>query len=238
MPKRSVGLLVLALFCALVLTGFKKATLQVPGPLAGVAPVEVVGHQVRTLNKPMAFGEYRAEGVREGVEFSWSVELFGVRGGSARQRYRFVLETPETTARQVECRSRAIEAWRKGWSVELTEAFAPRLACGVHTEGRTLRLVLGSRAGLDLRGELLEKEGGPSLLTVRSLHKLEGSPLRLDEPAGYVLERDGVAVAAVETLNRGRVWLAPELDSSLRESAAAVLTALLLYKPELTPQVE
>ncbi len=228
----------LALFCAVVMPGFKQARMRVPEALAAVVPTDVAGHQVRTLNKPMTFGEYRAGSVREGFEFSWSVEAFGVRGGSARMRYRFVLEAPEGGTREVECRNRAIEAWRKGWSVELTDAFTPRLACGIHAGGRTLRLVLGSKTGRDLRGALMGAEGEAPLLALRSIHALEGSPLPLEEPAGYVLERGGVAVAAVETLNRGRVWLAPELDAELREIAAATAAALLLYKPDLTPQID
>ncbi len=228
----------LALGSALALAGFKEAKVEVPAALAAAAPMEVSGHRVRTLNKPMAFGAYRVTGVREGAEFSWSTEAFGVRGGSARQRYRFVLEGPEGEAREVECRSRSIEAWRGGWTVELTEAFSPRLACGLRSEGKLLRLVLGSRAGAELRGALVGSEGEAPLLAVRSLHRLEGSRLPLGAPAGYALERDGAAVAAVETLNRGRIWLAPDLDEPTRGTAAAAAAALLLYDPELTPQVE
>ncbi len=239
--RKKLTLGALALCGALASTGFKEARVEVPEALAAAAPMEVSGHRVRTLDKPMAFGGFRVVGVKEGVEFSWSAEAFGVRGGSARQRYRFVLESPAGESREVECRSRAIEAWRRGWTVELTEAFTPRLACGVKSEGELLRLVLGSggsRAGLELRGALLAGESEAQLLALRSLHKLEGTRLPFGEPAGYVLERDGVAVAAVETLNRGRVWLAPDLDPATSGAAAAAAAALLFYNPDLTPQVD
>lgn len=233
-----VSALVAALLSAVALPGFRNAKLEVPAALRAVTPLDVVGHQVRTLNKPMSFGPYRAGAVREGVEFSWLVEAFGVRGGSASKRYRFVLESPEKSPWEVECRNRGIEAWRGGWTVELTDAFSPRLACGLNGDDKTLRLVLGSRAGIGLRGAVVRSDGDAPLLAVRSLHKLEGSPLRIDEPAGYVLERDGRVVGAVETLNRGRVWLAEDLDGAMRRTCAAVATALLLYKLELTPQVD
>ena len=222
----------LALLCALALPGFKKATMRLPEVLAGVAPIDVVGHQVRTPTKPMTFGDFRVGSVKEAAEFSWSTEAFGVRGGSAKHRYRFVLETPEAETLEVECRSRSIEAWRGGWKVELTDAFKPRLACGLRGGDRELRLILGSRGGNSLRG-LVEAPGKGPFLEVNSVHRLDGSPLPLEQPAGYVLERGGFTVAAVETINRGRVWLVPGLDAETRGTAAAVAAALLFYKPDL-----
>ncbi len=224
------------LFCAVLLPGWKKATMRVPESLSSVLPVDVTGHLVRTPKKPMSFGEFGVEGVRQGVEFSWSTELFGVRGGSASQRFRFVLEAPGGQVREVECRRRAIEAWRDGWSLDLTDAFTPRLACGLLGGGETLQLVLGSRLGLELRGVVTHRDGVSPRFEVRSVHQLDGSPLPLEQPAGYAVERDGVVVAAVEVLNHGRVWLSPDLGVDERVTVASLVGALLLYPPELTSQ--
>ena len=226
--------------CTLALAAFKSARVEVPTSLAAAPELAVTGHNPRTWNRPLAFGPYRTTAVHEGVEFSWSVEVFGVRGGMARQRYRLVLEGPDADAWEVECVARSIEAWRHGWSVELTRAFTPRLVCGLRerTERQAYRLILGS-AGNQLRGVVHfagSAAGEPPLLAIRSLHRLEGSRLPLGEPAGYAIERSEAALAAVEILNRGRVWLAEGLQPEERGPAAAAAAALLLYKHELSPE--
>lgn len=214
--------------------------MEVPPELASAEPLEVSGSNPRTWNRPIGFGSYRTSTVREGVEFSWSVEAFGVRGGQARAPYRLVLEGPGGSSWEVECRTRSIEAWRGGWSLDLTELFAPRLVCGVSgaADGRLARLVLGSK-GYQLRGVVHDpatSQVGPGVLTVRSVHRLEGTRVPSGEPAGYVLERDGRPIAAVEVLNRGRVWLAPYLDAGTSQTAAATVAALLLFRPELSAE--
>ncbi len=62
-------------------------------------------------------------------------------------------------------------------------------------------------------------------LALRSVHRVVGSPLPLPHPIGYVMERDGAAIGAVE-LNgpTPRLWL-PE--GGTREARDAVLFAAL-----------
>lgn len=236
MLRKRASSVILAAYLLLVLPAFRSAELELPSTLAGAEALAVSGHNPRSWNHPLAFGPYRTAGVREGLEFSWSAEAFGVRGGQAKKPYRLVLETADGASREVECRQRSIEVWRKGWSVELTDAFRPRLVCGFQSsEGRVQRLVLGSN-GMQLRGVVHAAADETPLLTIRSLHRLAGSRLPLGEPAGYALERDGVVVAAVETINRGRVWLGDGLDADDRELAAAAAATLLLYKPDLSPE--
>jgi hypothetical protein len=214
---------------------FRAARVELPADLVEVAPTAVAGANPRAWRKPLRFGEYATAAVHDGTVFSWSVELFGVRGGKASRAYRLTLDGPSGTPAEVECRTRAIDAWRNGWSVELTEAFAPRLACGIRPadDSAPARLVLGSN-GRRLEGRI-EPVGGPALEVV-SLHRLAGSPLPSDGPAGYALAIGGRTRAAVEVLNRGRVWIDPELDASTRDLAAAAIAALLLFDPELSPE--
>ncbi len=238
MDLRRLCTLAAAAALMLVLPAFRKAQMRVPDALSSqTEALAVTGHNPRTWNKPLGFGPYNALSVREGSVFSWSVELFGVRGGSATKHYRLVLEGPDGAAWEVECRNRSIEAWRKGWSVELTAAFTPRLVCGLAArEGeRPLRLVLGSD-GRKLRGVVSAAGTDATLFEVRSSHQFEGSKLPAAEPVGYLIEHRGAAVAAVETINRGRVWLSPELEGSERGAAAAAAAALLLFDPEQSPQ--
>lgn len=234
-PRVWWGVLCLA-FGFLLLTGFRRAELELPPAFAatGGEPLSVAGHNPRRWGKPLAFGEYRTVAVKEKAEFSWSASAFGVEGGFARQAYRLAVEGPRGAYWEVECRGRAVEAWRDGFTVELTDAFTPRLSCAIRdSAGDLSRFVLASD-GRELRGWLEGGRGGS--FSARSLHRLQGARWQQPEPVGYLIETSGgEPVAAVEILNRGRVWLT---SSAAGGPTPAAVTALLLYKPDLTPQVD
>lgn len=81
MFTRKMSSLIAAACCLLVFAAFKTARMEVPASLVGSAEaLAVTGHNPRTWNKPLGFGPYRTSSVREGSEFSWSVEAFGIRG--------------------------------------------------------------------------------------------------------------------------------------------------------------
>jgi hypothetical protein len=70
------------------------------------------------------------------------------------------------------------------------------------------------------------------LLELRSVHELEGTPLTVEAPFGYVLEHAGRAVGAIE-LNGStpRLWL-PAQDAALRRAVLlAALPLALLWDP-------
>jgi len=50
------------------------------------------------------------------------------------------------------------------------------------------------------------------------------------EPEGYEFVLDDKTIAAVETINNGRVWMRPELNEELKLVLAGVSTALLLNR--------
>jgi hypothetical protein len=74
-------------------------------------------------------------------------------------------------------------------------------------------------------------EFGPDTWRIRSVRKLEGSSIPSGEPLGYEILRGTDVIAAVETINRGRVWMSPSLSEAEKARVATVATALLLYEP-------
>ncbi len=96
----------------------------------------------------------------------------------------------------------------------------------------TLRLDGRAAAG----GTRQERSGswiaGDVTLHIRSVHRVEGSPLPLDAPFGYVLSRAGTPVGAVELDGvRPRLWR-PAEGAPLRDDATVALVALaLLWDP-------
>lgn len=74
--------------------------------------------------------------------------------------------------------------------------------------------------------------GGGVVLDIVSVHRLQGTPLPLAAPAGYLLSVDGQPVGAVElTDTRPKVWLPPGPAPVSAAVTHAALTLALLWDP-------
>lgn len=92
------------------------------------------------------------------------------------------------------------------------------------------RAVVAAGAGTrdERQGRL---EAGAVTLELRSVHRLQGTPLPLPEPAGYLFLRDGRAVAALELVGgKPRLWRPadPALQGAVTRAAVALA---LLWDP-------
>jgi hypothetical protein len=69
-----------------------------------------------------------------------------------------------------------------------------------------------------------------STLALRSVHQVQGSPLPLQTPIGYVFEAQGRAVGAIE-LNglTPALWLPPAGDPQLRQAVLVAAVALAVF---------
>lgn len=124
----------------------------------------------------------------------------------------------------------------------LTYEFRPMVyTCSFSGAGEPAQLTL-AEARSTSRVESMKRErsgemvlgGGP--LQVRSSHALAGSRLQTAAPIGYVFERDGRAVAAVE-INGTEPVMVLRSDSAAPERKAVTLASLalaLLWEPKET----
>jgi hypothetical protein len=73
-------------------------------------------------------------------------------------------------------------------------------------------------------------------LTLRSVHAVEGSPFPLGTPIGYVFEKNGTTVGAVE-LNglTPRLWLPQANDDTRRAAIAAAMALAVFWDPANRP---
>lgn len=227
-------LLLPTLLFSLAFFAFAKARIEVPAGLDAVAPHTVTGKNPRTWNRPLAFGPWHTAAVREGATRSWSLEAFGLGGGASKRPYHVMLEGPDGARREVACMTRGAELWRGSFSVDLSRFTAPRLACAIREGERAPHafLMLGQR-GVELAGSLRLPDGTHEVV---SIHKLAGSRIRSSEPVGYATRRESSVSLVVETINRGRVWLAPAADAEASADLAAAAAALLLFEPEISPR--
>lgn len=77
---------------------------------------------------------------------------------------------------------------------------------------------------------------GGEVVQIRSVHRVEGSPLELASPIGYVFEQQGRTVGAVELNGKPRLILADGADEGLsRTVTIAALALALLRDPANSP---
>ena len=210
------------LVLALSLTACSTAQLDLPSdslPVSGANP--------RRWNAPVSFGEWRTQSVNEGTSRSILSSLGIVDLGKADQAYRLTLNDVA-----VECHTREVVIGAAGFFIDANLGSEPLLVCGYEGGGKRSALAL-SRTGKtepSLRGELREQDG--PAFEVRSLHRAIGMRYPSGDPFGFEIVRDGKRVAAVETMNRGRVWIEPRAEN--RNMLAAAAASLLLFRePEV-----
>ena len=203
----------------LLLTACTTAQIDLPGDAWTVE-----GSNPRRWNQPLSFGPYRTASVNEGTTRSWLADLDVMQIGKADQGYHLTLGDVA-----VECHTREIVIGRAGFFVDASLGREPLLVCGYDGGGARSVLAL-SRTGRPepaLRGEL-RATGGGAAYEVRSLHRNAGGSIPSSEPFGYEILRDGRRVAAVETVNRGRVWI--DAGAPDRDILAAAAASLLLFR--------
>ena len=184
----------------------------------------VEGANPRRWNQPLSFGPYRTASVNEGTTRSWLADFDLVQVGKADQAYRLMLNDTS-----VECHTREVVIGRAGFFLDPSLGKDPLLVCGLGGAGErfVLALARSGRAEPALTGELREADGDASY-SIRSLHRHAGGSLPSSEAFGFEMLRDGRRVAAVETINRGRVWIDPAAED--RDALAAAAASLLLFR--------
>lgn len=210
-----------------LLTACTTAQIELPD---GSYAVE--GANPRRWNQPLAFGEWRTSMVNEGTTRSFLADLDIVKIGKADQGYRMTLGDVA-----IDCHTREVVIGRAGFFLDANLGSEPLLACGFDDAGRRSLLALSRTGKIEpaFTGELRGVNGGPSF-EVRSIHRVTGSSIPSGEPFGYEILSDGRRVAAIETINRGRVWI--DADAPNRDTLAATAAALLLFRDPNAGEVD
>lgn len=198
------------------------ASMRLPEPLAVNAHDTLRGLDGRRsgeFNLPGSSGRFERDAT--------SLSLFGL---VERQRATARYSLRWADGREVEGRCKGRET---GVSIGIVAGRAQPFSLSCEWSGTAAALTVADRGFVGAAaGTRSERQGtlraGAVELEVQSVHHVEGSPLPLDAPIGYVIRHRGVAVGAVE-LNGGspRVWRPAEGDA-LREPVTLALLALAL----------
>lgn len=226
--------------------GCTAARMAVPAELGTQAAVLPVERKTQALQDgTLRFGAHQVTDYHRGWTFSPSVSLGSVQVEGQRQPYEFRIAPEGSAPRAVACEISGAQAsltreskvaGRDATSTLEADVQPRRLLCSIAangTESPAGSLSLERKAGTglsDLHGKV---KGNARLdgvtLDIESSTKLEGGGQLAF--TGYHLLLEGAVVGAVETLNAGRVWLAPDLAPEVRGLAVMAASALLL-EPE------
>lgn len=227
-------LCLLLLPCCFALTSpvaakFKEAAMRLPDELAQVERLPVTGRQGWKLVERLQFGDFSVHDVRRSLTKGGDLQVLFYEGSKRRQTFGFTLTGSGPTvwrgAAATNLRRRALDLGvevemrnKSGFSAHLFPADAPE---AVWT------LALHEKGEKPLAGTLSR---GAETITVQGTNRLAGSVFRLADTAGYTFAIGGRSIAAVEVINHGAVWLAPDLDAAWRGPVTAAIAALLLFE--------
>lgn len=221
---------ILAAPILLLLGGCSLVQVAVPAELATAPRLEARGRQGVRIHQRLSFGPFRTDPVSR----SWT----RVEGDSAgitaregkRQRYSFTLREGESEVARGNCRVALNTSTTHLGPLATSDAPAMALACdfGMADNSVVLLELATPRAGHPERGTLRPRDPSGAAVEIEGTRRVDGPRPLCCETVGYHLRRDGRVIATVQTINRGAVWLAPELAGADRATVAAGAAALLL----------
>lgn len=223
-----------------LLSACQLARMQVSPALAGVEPFAVDRANWRRPEDPLSFGTWRTAQIDYGWgKFRSRSYPVTVRGNTTIdfqkfERPYFIQLQAGSGAISAECLTRAEGVAYKDWSLDKGALQGiPPLHCwyeGAAAEGEMELLEMPTIAGSE-EGRI---DFAVSSWRVRSVNRIEGgrSPGGI---VGYEIRSGEEVIAAVETMNHGRVWMSPALEPLDQDRVAIVAMALLVYE---SPQAE
>jgi hypothetical protein len=220
-----------ATLVAALLTGcgaIQPARMALPDPVRAVEPVAVEGMGAGQRGQ-FRVGPYRGEFARSATR----LELFGDVAVFDRGRTTYTVHgiTGEPLFARCTVRQTTMTVGIVGFE---PKPLAYECDFGEHGKGVGVRFTLQEGRDAGVPKTLLAERRGRidfhgTTLTLRSVHAVEGSPLPLATPIGYVFEQDGRAVGAVELNGLApRLWL-PAGDDDTRRAAVAAAIALAIF---------
>ena len=233
---------ILFLFSLILLVGCAPMHMAVPKDLVGKAqamPITVKKTwYIFDINK-ISFGPFAANKFKLGWDHSstLSVSMYSASGFS--KNYSFALKQDKGSEWKCDCAVKAVEKDVKGklFGGDLSIPIKNKINLNCTFKGSptdstwTLDLAKNANKTDVFTGEL---SGGGEKIQVESLDEYEGRQINLmNDPLGYVYRIRESAIGAVETLDKGRVWIVKDSTVGLRPQLALASTALIVFQDVL-----
>ena len=226
-----------SIIALLVLTSlFSCSTPEIAvDPSLSAEAMAVKGRNGLQIGQVIRYGDYTTDKVRRGWTKGYDVP-FIIRFQGAKEKLSFTQFGPGAVQAEVACvskfKSTEIQLVRDFFGIPLDyqNFFAGNIAIGAG--GANWDFLLHNPNGDFLREKASAgfAQNGARRIEIQAIRGLEGQPEWMKQLTvyGHEFRLDGKVVGAVSTMNKGKVWIDPQLDAETRTVIAAVATGLLL----------
>lgn len=225
---------IIALLALTSLFACRTAEIAIDPSLTAEA-MTVKGRNGLQIGQVIRFGDYSTDKVRRGWTKGYDTP-FIIRFQAAKEKLSFTQFGPSDARAEVACvskfKSTEIQFVRDFFGIPLKyqNFFAGNIA---FSDGRSNWDFLIHNPNGDFLREKASAgfvQNGTKRIEIQAIRGLEGQPGWLKELTvyGHEFRQDGKVVGAVSTMNKGKVWIDPQLDAETRTVIAAVATGLLL----------
>jgi hypothetical protein len=217
----------IAVLIAAAISNSHAGQLQSIKAFQTLTPYQVVSTEPRQWNTNLSFGQWHTASPEQTPTSGFGLAILGVPTNQHTQSYQFSV-TDGQQWQYLECIGRNHLTKITQWPIKSNTGQKPALACGI--KGATDKtFYLNPEWDQQFVGH---SELSDRTIKIRSLHHINRTAYPTLEPAGYLLTDEQGAIAQVEVLNKGRVWLRPDLSAQTQLELAARITALLLFNPK------
>lgn len=231
MTGSRTGWVLVALTAAL--GGCATGSMEVPADLASAERMPVEGRSGWRASQRAAFGPWEATDVdRSWTKGSgWSIGIGAIGGGSnkGRQEYSFRLLEDAVEVGTIGCLAMGSRSTGTTRIIDVDVSAREALECHPVAGGEDSEplwdMVLEAPHDRHLEGFLRVGETRYGVVSTG-----RGGGMTPALPFGFEVRDGDRVVAAVETVNAGAVWIAPEVTGARRMAVAAAAAALLLYE--------
>jgi hypothetical protein len=219
----------LVLTSCLLAAGCQVAQMRVDPELSLVMPLQVTGSRFGTLSRHIDFGKWSVEQKRSAFSRSFS-HIIPISAEYNYVPYEFTLSEDGLLVARGDCLARGL-AFSLGSITVEPPNIVPPLTCGLNGQG-LVTLTLKDKVEFARDREVATVSFDSGTWEIDSIHEIVQVRGPSTTPAGYrIMARDRL-IAEVETINRGRVWISPDLSAQDEVRAAAVAAVLLLYEKQ------
>ena len=239
--RRRMACWLLPLFAGLALGGCKTAHMALPPDLPGDATVLAVeGRALSAFGGSFQFGPYQVtdihRGWTKGSGSSISIGETELSSSKAKQKYRFSFTGPDRTTWNAQCAT--VADWSDmetggllGGRFRIQFSSNQQLVCTLDQNGGGKRsnLVMARSLNKDtkLQGVMVDDA---ARIDVSVTYNIDGTPIPVSDPTGFVFHIEGRPVGAVQVFNKGTVWIDNAVTPEVRTALAATSAILLLYQ--------
>jgi len=210
----------------------KAVAMQLPDVLARVERIPVKGRQGWKLNEKLEFGATRVFNVERSLTKGSDLGIVFYQGAKRRQAFGFSVAEGDAPAWRgaaaTNVHRRSLRGDQDDVSISLKDqsGFAAHFAPADKPQDLWV-LEMSEKGQRPMAGTLRRKD---MVFSVIGTNHLEGLRFPLGDTSGYVFSWGSQVLAAVEVVNKGAVWMAPDVKAEHRAPLLAAIASLLLFE--------